>query len=84
MADFDRLPLELRQWMATAKLPWRAGSVEKTYQRAIKRTGDPQKALRELDQVQDRLIARDALQVWGEFHPDGTNPCPQNQAAQIG
>ena len=26
MRDFDRLPPELRQWVAGAKLPWRAAS----------------------------------------------------------
>ena len=69
MHEFDRLPRELRQWMSTAMLPWGAGSARKAYQRAVTRTGDPMLALKELDAIQDRLIRKDAGQVWGAQHP---------------
>jgi len=65
MQDYDRLPAELRAWVATAALPWRAGSVRKSFEKALARTGSAQDALAELDALQDRLIAKDAKAVWG-------------------
>ena len=70
MRDFDRLPVELRRWMAEAKLPWRAGSVKTAYDKALGRTGDPVLALRELDRVQAGLVKRDAQRIWGRDHPE--------------
>jgi len=70
MHDYDRLPAELRQWVATAKLPWRAKSVQKAYDKAMARTGNPARALAALDDLQERLVARDAAAIWGDRHPD--------------
>lgn len=69
MQEFDRLPAELRCWLATAALPWRPRSVRRSFDRALARTGDRDLALAELDRLQARLIARDARQVWGDDHP---------------
>jgi hypothetical protein len=69
MRDFDRLPPELRAWLAAAVLPWRPRSVRRAFERAVARTRDPARALEELDRLQDRLVARDAQAVWGEDHP---------------
>lgn len=69
MQDYDRLPADLRRWLATAILPWRAQSVRRAYDKALARTGDPDLALRELDAMQARLIAKDARKVWGQTHP---------------
>ncbi len=69
MREFDRLPAELRSWLATAVLPWRPRSVRRSFSRALARTGDRALALAELDLLQQRLIARDARQVWGADHP---------------
>lgn len=69
MQDFDRLPPELRAWMAEAVLPWRAASVQRAYVKALARVKDPQKALRELDRIQSGMVAKDAVRVWGADHP---------------
>lgn len=69
MQDYDRLPPELRAWLARAVLPWRPGSVQKLYARAMARTGDTGRALAQLDAAEHRLIARDAASVWGATHP---------------
>lgn len=69
MQDYDRLPPELRAWLAGAALPWRPGSVQKLFARAIARTGDRARALAELDSAERRLVARDAAAIWGPDHP---------------
>lgn len=70
MADYDRLPPDLRKWVAGAMLPWRAGPVVRAYERAMAAKGDPELALRELDRIQTSLVARDAARIWGADHPD--------------
>lgn len=40
MRNFDRLPQELRKWIATANLPRRPNSVRKSSDRALSETGD--------------------------------------------
>ena len=74
MREFDRLPKELRQWIAAADLPWRPKSVRKSFDRALSQTGDRSKALDELDRLQRRLVSKDAQQVWGQNHPDAKGP----------
>ncbi|MEL6689989.1 MAG: DUF6525 family protein [Pseudomonadota bacterium] len=71
MRDFDRLPSDLRQWVAGAMLPWRAATVRAAYDKAMARTGDPERALEELDALQARLVAKDAARIWGEAYPSG-------------
>ena len=70
MREFDRLPAELRRWLARAVLPWRARSVEQAYRRAMARTGDRDLALKELDCLEQRLVAKDASRVWHGAHPE--------------
>ena len=70
MREFDRLPAELRAWIAAADLPWRPRSVRRSYDRALSRTGDREKALEELDCLQNRLVAKDAQRIWGPEHPN--------------
>ncbi|THH36285.1 hypothetical protein E4Z66_14250 [Aliishimia ponticola] len=69
MREHDQLPPELRQWVAGAMLPWRAGSVRTAYRKALARTGDSELALRELDRMQKAQVARDVGKVWGADHP---------------
>ena len=69
MREYDGLPQELRAWVARADLPWRPGSVRRSFERALRDTGDVARALEELDRLQERLIAKDAKKVWGEVHP---------------
>ena len=70
MSEFDRLPGELREWLAAAKLPWRPRSVQQAYSKALMRTTDAATALRELDRLEQRLVAKDARAIWGHGHPD--------------
>jgi hypothetical protein len=69
MREFDRLPAELRAWLASAVLPWRPRSVRRAFDRAMARTHDRSRALEELDRLQDKLVAKDAREVWGHKHP---------------
>lgn len=69
MRDFDRLSPELRLWLASAVLPWRPKSVQRAFAKAYNKTGDAAAALNELDQMQNRLIAKDARKIWGAEHP---------------
>ncbi len=69
MGAYDRLPADLRHWVASAALPWRAQSVLKAYDKAIKRTGRVDLAMAELDRIQRNLLAKDAPSVWGQDYP---------------
>lgn len=69
MREFDRLPAELRAWLSAAALPWRPRSVRRAFDKAYARTQDTARAIKELDQLQDRLIAKDVQKVWGHDHP---------------
>ena len=80
MEEFDRLPAELRTWLASAALPWRPQSVKRAFAKAYARTGDRQSALRELDAMQRRLIAKDARKVWGADHPVTANETAPEQS----
>lgn len=72
MRDFDRLPKELRVWIADADLPWRPKSVRRSFDRALSQTGDLERALDVLDQLQQRLVAKDSEKVWGRDHPEAS------------
>ena len=69
LLDYDRLPRDLRAWIANAELPWRPRSVLKAYERAFSKTGDRNKAMNELNNIQHRLVAKDAIVIWGKNHP---------------
>ena len=70
MLEFDRLPRELRVWIASADLPWRPRSVQKAFDRAMSQSGNNANALEELSRLQRRLISKDATNVWGREHPN--------------
>ena len=63
MQDYDRLPADLRRWVAQADLPWSPQSVQKAYRKAIAHTGDSQLALNELDRIQSILVEKDAQRL---------------------
>ena len=69
MREYDRLPAELRAWLAAAVLPWRPRSVRRAFDKALAETGDRDFALTRLTALQGRLVARDAAAVWGPDHP---------------
>lgn len=72
MREYDRLPPLLRKWLADAVMPWRPGSVRRAYLSALRRTQNPNLALCELDRLEARLVAKDAIHVWGPAHPAST------------
>lgn len=69
MRAFDRLPAELRGWLAQAALPWSAESALRLWRRALAETGDAAAARARLDAAEARAIARDGPRVWGVGHP---------------
>ena len=69
MGDYDRLPKELRTWIADADLPWRPASVRRTFDRALSQFEDSERAIEELDRLQRRLVTKDAKKIWGAAHP---------------
>lgn len=75
MAQHDRLPRDLRLWLAQAALPWSAQSALKLWTRSLRATGgDVAAASACLSRVEARLIARDAVRVWGAGHPAALEP----------
>lgn len=67
MARYDRLPAELRLWLADAALPWSPVSALKLWRRLERECDrDPAAMYRRLDQVEMRLLARDAPKIWGD------------------
>ena len=69
LLDYDRLPRDLRAWVANAELPWRPRSVLKASERAFAKTGDRNKAMNERNNLQHRVVATDARGIWGKNHP---------------
>lgn len=69
MRCYDRLPPELRAWLAQAALPWSPDSARRLWRRAIEEAGCRAGALARLEAVEARLLARDAPRIWGAEHP---------------
>ncbi|MFT3690780.1 DUF6525 family protein [Paenirhodobacter sp.] len=70
MDRYDRLPPELRGWLARAALPWSAQSVARLWERHLRETqGDTMAALARLDLAERRMLAKDRPKVWGESYP---------------
>jgi hypothetical protein len=69
MAAYDRLPPDLRLWLAGAALPWSAVSVHRLWTRALRETGCPKVARDRLCAAEARTLAREAAKVWGAEYP---------------
>ena len=69
MAAHDRLPSDLRVWLAEAALPWSAASALRLWQRALRETGCPKTARDRLARAEAKTLARDAARVWGPGYP---------------
>jgi len=61
MAEFDRLPAELRRWLAHAALPWSPHSAHRAYLRALSELRAPQAALARLDAIEAARLSRDGV-----------------------
>lgn len=69
MAQHDRLPTELRHWLAQAALPWSAPSALKIWRRALQDTGCPKAARARLEAAEAATLRRDARRIWGPDYP---------------
>ena len=74
MAAYDRLPPDLRSWLAEAALPWSAASVHRLWDRALRDTGCPNRARARLSAAEARALAREAARVWGKSYPPDAAP----------
>lgn len=75
MTRYDRLPPELRGWLATAALPWSATSALRVWRRAMADCTCPHHALTCLCAAEARLLAKDAPDIWGLSYPtNGRHP----------
>lgn len=70
MAEYDRLPPELRAWLADAALPWSAQSVQRIWKKAL-RDSDGKKdiALAHLSKAENNALKKEAPQTWGASYP---------------
>ncbi|MDJ0860451.1 MAG: DUF6525 family protein [Dinoroseobacter sp.] len=59
MAEFDRLPLVLRQWLAGAALPWSPRSCRRVWVKSRAQGFSEAEALARLDQIEAAML-RDA------------------------
>ncbi|MGE4328349.1 MAG: DUF6525 family protein [Pseudodonghicola sp.] len=70
MTAYDRLPAELRQWLASAALPWSPRSALRAWRVALARAGgDPDVARARLSATEARQLRRDTARIWGTAHP---------------
>ncbi|EPX75592.1 DUF6525 family protein [Salipiger mucosus] len=64
MAAYDRLPPELRRWLAGAVLPWSPRSALRLWRRlAADHGGDAAAKLARLSEIEARTLARDRTWV---------------------
>jgi hypothetical protein len=63
MRVYDRLPRELRAWMAEAALPWSPLSCLRLWRRALSEEGCPERARARLDRAEAALLARDRVRA---------------------
>ncbi|GLK65061.1 DUF6525 family protein [Paracoccus kondratievae] len=77
IAQYDRLPPELRRWLAQAALPWSPVSALRLWQKILSETaGDVEAARRRLDQIEARMLMKDAPHIWGTPLPGTMAPVP--------
>lgn len=70
MDRYDRLPADLRRWLAAAALPWSAASALRLWTRLHRETGgDTALVLRRLELAERRMLARDCPRIWGASYP---------------
>lgn len=70
MARYDRLPPELRRWLAQAALPWNPRSSLKLWNRCLKKAqGNVAAAEKRLHLAEAKMLQRDFARTWGENYP---------------
>lgn len=63
MQLYDRLPPDLRRWMAQAALPWSPASCLALWQRAIAEGGSTEAALARLHRAEAATLARERMRA---------------------
>ena len=63
MRVYDRLPPDLRRWMAEAALPWSPASCLALWRRALAEGGSTEAALARLRQAEAAMLARERMQT---------------------
>ncbi|RQP05640.1 MAG: hypothetical protein D1H97_11315 [Paracoccus sp. BP8] len=67
IAQYDRLPPELRRWLAQAALPWSPVSALRLWQKLMAETaGNAEAVCRRLDLIEARMLMRDAPRIWAD------------------
>jgi hypothetical protein len=61
MQVYDRLPPDLRRWMAQAALPWSPTSCLALWRRAMAEGGTPEAALARLRRAEAAALARERM-----------------------
>lgn len=75
MAAYDRLPPELRRWLAQAALPWSPRSALRLWRKSLSlHAGDTATALQHLSRVERERLGRDVRRIWGDAHPAAGSP----------
>ena len=70
MREFDALPKPLREWLASAALPWSARSARAQWRKAMKQSGGCETRAKEyLARVEFNHLSKDAKSIWGADHP---------------
>ena len=59
MRAYDRLPPELREWVAHATRPWSPASCLRLWRKALSEEGCPERARERLTRAEAALLARD-------------------------
>lgn len=72
ITQYDRLPPELRNWLAQAALPWSPVSALKLWARLCRESGgDTSAARKRLEQAEAKMLTKDAQKIWGAAYPTG-------------
>ena len=67
MAAYDRLPADLRAWLAYAALPWSPRSALRVWRAAIKTNGNDKTAAHlHLNQLERRRLTQEDGAIWGD------------------
>lgn len=82
--EYDRLPPELRSWLAQAALPWSPHSALRLWRKYLRESaGNTSAARQRLDMIEARMLAKDAPRIWGLAAPPARSspPAPGAESA---
>jgi hypothetical protein len=66
MADYDRLPSDLRGWLSQAALPWSPRSVFRVWRSAMKTYENDREAVYlYMSELEAKKLKKEAKKIWG-------------------